>query len=680
MKERIAEISGSSDVLIEGNLLYDIQSTSCLILGNWGGLVKNLTLQNNIFYSPATGFVLYIHYADSVRLYNNVFWKSRYGGLALGRDVTNLHAYNNIMQSINLNHAGIGFDPENHHFDYNIIAQKNQGMPLQEHDIFVLDPGFSGIPPADDPQTFTGVTAGMFSLLPYSPAIDAAFVDDYTPITDYYDSARVDYPDVDNSGAGKESFYDMGPIEFSGPPGQMVLKPVISPSPGEYDTAISVKLSTPTEGARIHYTLDGSYPTILSTLYEVPFEIVSNTKVQARAFKEGLYESPVLRAEYRFSKDLVPPYFKGLVVADKNTLRLIFNEPVEETSATDLANYSIEGVSITSAALEPDLSTVILTVSDLESDREYILQVANIRDRAETPLTMETDSIGFVYSLSIYDDFENGGRLNWTPKTPSRWSLENDGDRGTYHINTTDYSQNGDMPGEYALLEDFEFTDFVMEVTARQPEYDNSSNAFADYGVIIGYTDPENFYYFLANKDAGSNELFRVTNGVRYSILNLNTSIIPDDGYHTLVIEAVDGYFYVWLEDGDNDWEVEEDLPRGKVGLCSFNDEVYFDAFKITPVVKESTYTRRTDKTNDHPDLHIYPNPAGDHVTLIIPDAIQASTVFIFDMFGRMTRIPVSSNVVRIRTDAFSAGMYIVQLACEQGSITERLLIHSSIQ
>jgi len=674
------EISSSSDVLIDGNLLYDIQSTSCLILGNWGGLVKNLTLQNNIFYSPATGFVLYIHYADSVRLYNNVFWKSRYGGLALGRDVTNLHAYNNIMQSINLNHAGIGFDPENHHFDYNIIAQKNQGMPLQEHDIFVLDPGFSGIPPLDDPRTYTDVTAGMFSLLPCSPAIDAAFVDDHTPVTDYYDSTRIDYPDVDNSGTGKETYYDMGPIEFSGPTGQMVLKPVISPSPGSYDRAISVELSTPTGGARIHYTLDGSYPTILSTLYEVPFEIMSNITVQARGFKEGLYDSPVLRAEFRFSKDLVPPYVKGLVVVDKNTLRLIFSEPVEEASATELGNYSIEGISITSADLEDDLSTVILTVSDLEVDREYVLAVANIPDRAETPLTMEPDSIGFVYSLTIFDDFENGGRLNWAAKTPSRWSLEKDGDRGTYHINTTDYSQNGDMPGEYSLLEDFQFTDFVMEVTARQPEYDNSSNAFADYGVIMGYTDPENFYYFLANKDAGSNELFRVTDGVRYSILNLNTSIIPDDRYHTLVIEAVDGYFYVWLEDGDNDWEVEEDLTEGKVGLCSYNDEVYFDEFRITPVVKESTDTTGTVNMNDHPGFRIYPNPAGDRVTLVIPESVHASSVFICDMFGRVTRIPVSSRVVRIRTDAFSPGMYIVQLACEQGRITKRLLIQSPVQ
>ena len=673
------EISSSSDILIEGNLLYDIKSTSCLILGNWGGLVKNLTLKNNIFYSPATGFVLYIHYADGVKLYNNVFWKSVYGGLALGADVTNLYAYNNIIQSINLNHAGIDYDPGNHHFDYNIIAQKNQGMPLQEHDIFVSDPGFSGIPAIDNPQTFTEVTADLFELLPFSPAIDAAYVDENTPLTDFYDSSRIDYADVDNSGAGNESFYDMGAIEFSGPTGQMVLKPVISPQPGSYDEAMLVEISSATEGAEVYYTLDGSFPDSSSTHYQDPFELLSNTTVTARAFKDGLYDSPVLWAEYTFTKDLVPPYVKGIFVEDDHTLRVIYSEPVEQISATDLANYTIDGITILSAHLESDSSTVILNLSTLISDHEYNIQISNIKDQAETPLTMEAVSIDFVYSLTIYDDFEDGGRLNWTPKTPSRWSLEKDGTRSTYHLNTTDYSQNGDMPGEYSLLSDFEFKDFVMEVTVRQPEYYESSNAFADYGIIFGYTDDNNFYYFLANKDNGSNELFRVTSGVRYSLLNLATALITDDEYHTIVIEVVDGNFYVYLKEGDYDWEVEEDFPEGKVGLCSFNDEVYFDAFKITPIVEKPVVSDGTDikVTPDHEnyDLLIYPNPAKEQCKVIIPAEINVKTIMITDLVGNVIYMPVTSNTVIIGTGRLSAGIYVLQIPFQHGIIKKKLVI-----
>ena len=666
------EISYSSDVLLDGNLLYDIKSTSCLILGNWGGQVKNLTLRNNIFYSPATGFVLYIHYADSVKLYNNIFWESTYGGLALGADVTNLEAYNNIIQSINLNHAGISFDPENHHFDYNIIAQKNQGMPLQEHDIFITDPGFAGIPPIDSQQTFTEVTADMFRLLPYSPAIDAAFVDEFTPVTDYHDSSRVDYPDVDNVGVGLESYYDMGPLEYSGPTGLMVIKPVPYPAPGEYDTVIMVSLSTPTEDAIIYYTLDGSYPTGSSLLYESLFELRSNTFLQARAFKDGLYNSPVLMADYIFNTDLVAPYVKGVIVEDANTVRLIFNEPLDETSATDKGNYFIDGITVTGVSLETDLSTVLLTVSGMETDLEYYLQVSGIMDRAEPPLTMIADTIGFVYSLAIWDDFEDGGRLNWSPKTPSRWSLEMDGDRGTYHLNTTEYSQNGDMPGEYSLLDGFEFQDFTMEITVRQPEYFDPSNAFADYGVIFGFTDATNFYYFLANKDAGSNELFRVTNGVRYSILNIGESIIPDDDYHTFSFKVLDGYFY--YETDDFDWEVEEDFPAGKVGLCSYNDEVYFDEFRITPSIEEPSGAAGYIKNDDR--IRVYPNPANGRFTLVLPEDYSGGTVLLYDMTGRAIQIPVSTSTVTVSTGGLISGVYILQVPFKDGVCTKKLLVY----
>jgi len=261
--------------------------------------------------------------------------------------------------------------------------------------------------------------------------------------------------------------------------------------------------------------------------------------------------------------------------------------------------------------------------------------------------------------------------LNWTPKTPSRWSLEMDGTRSTYHLNTTEYSQNGDMPGEYSLLTDFVFKDFVMEVTVRQPEYYNSSNAFADYGVIFGFVDATNFYYFLANKDAGSNELFRVTNGTRYSLLNLGESLISDDDYHTFSCEVVDGYFY--FETDDNDWQVEEDFPEGQVGLCSFNDEVYFDHFMITPIVDEPT----SGIVNEMPDLDIqvYPNPANDQINIIIPDGIKVKSVILYDMAGKAFHYPVMSNRLTIRTDNLLPGLYILQLPCQHWIMNRKLVI-----
>ncbi len=55
-----------------------------------------------------------------------------------------------------------------------------------------------------------------------------------------------------------------------------------------------VDLLSPTEGAVIYYTLDGSEPTEASTRYEAPFAIDKSTTIKARAYKEGMQPSRTL--------------------------------------------------------------------------------------------------------------------------------------------------------------------------------------------------------------------------------------------------------------------------------------------------------------------------------------------------------------------------------------------------
>ena len=54
-----------------------------------------------------------------------------------------------------------------------------------------------------------------------------------------------------------------------------------------------VTLSSRTEGAAIHYTLDGTEPTEASPLYEGSFRIDASCIIRARAFRDGLPPSPV---------------------------------------------------------------------------------------------------------------------------------------------------------------------------------------------------------------------------------------------------------------------------------------------------------------------------------------------------------------------------------------------------
>ncbi|MGA9658494.1 MAG: family 16 glycosylhydrolase, partial [Asticcacaulis sp.] len=54
-----------------------------------------------------------------------------------------------------------------------------------------------------------------------------------------------------------------------------------------------VSLSTPTAGASIYYTVDGSAPTSASQRYEAPFLVAANVTVKAMATAAGKSESPV---------------------------------------------------------------------------------------------------------------------------------------------------------------------------------------------------------------------------------------------------------------------------------------------------------------------------------------------------------------------------------------------------
>ena len=66
-----------------------------------------------------------------------------------------------------------------------------------------------------------------------------------------------------------------------------VVQPNITPNGGTFSTAQTVSIATPTAGAAIRYTLDGTEPTEDSTLYTASFTASTQTRIKARAFKAG---------------------------------------------------------------------------------------------------------------------------------------------------------------------------------------------------------------------------------------------------------------------------------------------------------------------------------------------------------------------------------------------------------
>ena len=75
--------------------------------------------------------------------------------------------------------------------------------------------------------------------------------------------------------------------------------PAFEPAAGTYYDPIKVKITCPTQGAKIYYTTNGSTPTTSSTQYTGEFTLNSNTTVKAISAKDGEV-SDVVEAVYEF--------------------------------------------------------------------------------------------------------------------------------------------------------------------------------------------------------------------------------------------------------------------------------------------------------------------------------------------------------------------------------------------
>jgi len=79
--------------------------------------------------------------------------------------------------------------------------------------------------------------------------------------------------------------------------------PSISPAGGYIEASSPITLATATPFSRIHYTIDGAEPTLLSPLYTSPFTLASSARVKARAYRGGQLESNI--SEASFSRNMI---------------------------------------------------------------------------------------------------------------------------------------------------------------------------------------------------------------------------------------------------------------------------------------------------------------------------------------------------------------------------------------
>ena len=90
-------------------------------------------------------------------------------------------------------------------------------------------------------------------------------------------------------------------LTLTDPVTTQVATPGFNPTGGTYTSAQSVTLTCATAGATIHYTLDGSVPSVSSSAFTGAIVVATTTTITAMAVKSGLTNSSVSAATYTIS-------------------------------------------------------------------------------------------------------------------------------------------------------------------------------------------------------------------------------------------------------------------------------------------------------------------------------------------------------------------------------------------
>jgi hypothetical protein len=197
------ELSDITDIELIGNMVYDVRSTAAIFMDNWSGSkVIDLVAYNNVFYTPASSFAVYLHQLQGAQIHNNVIWGrtqgNRYGGLAMGQNVTDLQMYNNIILNINYSHMGSSQDPAQHDLDYNLFGMINSGEYQASANDRVADPRFAAIPMSDDEADHKGSDLRLEDFVPSaSEAIDTGTASGGVPSYDILGQPRPQGPGFD---------------------------------------------------------------------------------------------------------------------------------------------------------------------------------------------------------------------------------------------------------------------------------------------------------------------------------------------------------------------------------------------------------------------------------------------------------------------------------------------------
>jgi alpha-mannosidase len=180
--------------------------------------------------------------------------------------------------------------------------------------------------------------------------------------------------------------------------------PKFSPAGGRFSDATQITIQRPLywRAGGLHFTFDGSRPTITSPVYTGPITINQSVVVTACEFDATGRPSPLATATYQVNDTTPPRMTSAFATSMRPFLRVGFSEPIQSKEAETAANYQLAGATkVLAAKLALDRTSVVLTLSaPLEENTQ--LTVQGICDTSPASNVLDSQSVSIDVNKPVF--------------------------------------------------------------------------------------------------------------------------------------------------------------------------------------------------------------------------------------------------------------------------------------
>ena len=379
--------------------------------------------------------------------------------------------------------------------------------------------------------------------------------------------------------------------------------------------------------------------------------------------------------------DIYPPKIMSLSVENPTTLKLIFNEALNQAIAETTDNYFLEGHAF--ANITCSNKTVVLTPSPaLEEGFSYSLIVNNIEDLEGNVMTPDTQSFSFGTDQQYHVSNIAELRSKWTrPYNPD--SVKHDYTKykltGSVIVTATNDSYRNQIfiqDGTAAIVIDdendkiktiLEIGDEIKDIYGTLTSYYGllqfvvsdvfTANAISNYNeiepLVVSLSDMQNLEYMhnhqcklIRLEDVTFVETGTFQNGKKY---NLKQNGLTGTG--------------VWTHIYGIDNLIGTPIPTTLVTLTGVNKVSYDNYYLIPRSDYDISTTGIEDFDNDN-YITIYPNPVTNLLTATSNNTNFTIThISIYDINGKLViDSDILDNDIKINVSSLASGQYFLKI------------------